>query len=94
MPLCGCVSVVIAVVIAISTQSLADLLVVIFTAKQLKASESLYVQDQETDALSGRVREIAKTALNLSESELQEFFDDGASVGYVVRVNELCWFWE
>ena len=70
-------------------QSIADLLVQIFSEKQLKASESLYIHDRETDALAGRVREIAKTALNLSELELHAFFDEEASMDNVVRT---VWF--
>ncbi len=57
------------------------------TESKLKASESFYTHEKETDALAGRVREIARTALNLSELELHAFFDDDESVDNVVSSN-------
>ena len=64
-------------------QSLADLLVQVFSVRQLEARE--LQQHQETDTLAGRVREIAMTALNLSERELQEFFAEEGSADHAVR---------
>ena len=72
-------------------QDIADLLIEVFSEKRLKSNDSLYTHDQETDALAGRVREIARTALNLSELELQSFFDEDASVDNIVR-NIVCFF--
>lgn len=45
-----------------------------FREEQLKRNESLFVHDPETDALAGRVREIARSALNMSDMELEDFF--------------------
>lgn len=66
-------------------QGVVELLVKTFEDEQLKKSESHFVHDPETDALAGRVREIARTALNMSDMEIQEFFDDEASIDHVVR---------
>jgi len=55
-----------------------------FYEKRLKSNASFYTHDQETDALAGRVREIARTALNLSELELQSFFDEDTSLDNTV----------
>lgn len=64
---------------------MADLLVKTFKEMHLKKKESVFVHNPETDALAGRVREIARTALDMSDTELKEFFDDEASVDHVVR---------
>lgn len=52
------------------------MLVNAFKEEQLKRGESHFVHNPETDALAGRVREIAHRALNMSYLELDEFFDD------------------
>ena len=67
-----------------TTQELADLLTKTFQQEYLKRKETEFVHNPETDALAGRVREIARTALSMSDMELQEFFEDEASVDHVV----------
>lgn len=68
-------------------QGVADLLVNAFKEEQLRRSDSQFLHNPETDALAGRVREIARSALNMSALELEEFFDDDASTDQVVSLS-------
>ena len=52
------------------------MLVSTFKEEQLKHGEAQFVHNPETNALAGRVREIAHRALNMSYLELDEFFED------------------
>lgn len=56
----------------------------VFQAEHLKKKESEFVHNPETDALAGRVREIARSALSMSDLDLEEFFNDEGSVDHVV----------
>ena len=67
-------------------QNLANSLAKVLKDEQLKNEESLYIHDRETDALAGRVKEIAQTALNLTESEFEEFFNDEPSTENLVGI--------
>ena len=62
------------------------MLITTFKEVQLKKDESHFVHNPETDALAGRVREIARTALNMSELELEDFFDEESSTEKVVSL--------
>lgn len=55
-----------------------------FKEDQLNRSSTSFLHNPETDALAGRVREIARSALNMSEFELDEFFDEDTSMYQVV----------
>jgi hypothetical protein len=70
-----------------------------FKVEQLNRASTGFQHNRETDALAGRVREIAKSALNMSELELDEFFDHDASTHHVVSIHTSnkhgatpCWF--
>ena len=65
-------------------QGIADLLIDSFKEEKLKKSSSQFVHNPETDALAGRVREIARSALNMSEMELEEFFDAESTIDLAV----------
>ena len=57
-----------------------------FKDEQLKRGDVQFVHNPETDALAGRVREIAQRALNMSYLELDEFFEDQSSSQVVNKV--------
>ncbi len=59
-----------------------------FKEEQLKRGDTQFVHNSETDALAGRVREIAHRALNMSYLELDEFFED-QSTSQVVCLDEM-----
>ena len=65
---------------------MADLLVKVCKEEQLKRSDSQYVHTPDTDALAGRVREIAHRALNMSYLELDEFFEEKSTSQVVSKV--------
>ena len=65
-------------------QGIADLLIDTFKEEKMKRSSSQFVHNPETDALAGRVREIARSALNMSEMELEEFFDAESTIDQAV----------
>lgn len=74
-------------------QGVADLLVSAFKEEQLRRSGTSFLHNPETDALSGRVREIARSALNMSEFELDEFFEETSTcqvVSSLVPSPSLC----
>ena len=60
------------------------MLVNAFKEEQLKQRSKCFRHHPETDALAGRVREIARSALNMSEFEVDEFFDSTTSTYQVV----------
>lgn len=60
------------------------MLINVFKAEQLKQRSYNFRHHPDTDALAGRVREIARSALNMSEFELDEFFDSTSSTYQVV----------
>ena len=55
-----------------------------FKEEQLKRGEAQFIHHPETDALAGRVREIAHRALNMSYLELDEFFEDQSTSQVVI----------
>lgn len=63
---------------------MAELLIQSFTEEQLKRNEAVFVHDPDTNALAGRVREIARTALNFSDMELEDFFSDEQETDHLV----------